>query len=96
MSIEMADEVLISFHDATRAFPGRAIRKGTLYRWWRKGVRGVRLETILVGGQRYTSREAIERFLLAQNAPAQNAGRSAAQRTRQSLAARNQLEQLGL
>jgi hypothetical protein len=27
-----------------------------------KGVRGVRLETVMMGGRRYTSAEAVERF----------------------------------
>lgn len=35
----------------------------TLWRWTRHGVRGVRLETMLVGGLLFTSREAIQRFL---------------------------------
>lgn len=35
----------------------------TLIRWWQRGVRGVRLETILVGGRRYTSIEAVQRFI---------------------------------
>jgi len=35
----------------------------TLWRWYRRGVRGVRLETVVVGGRRFTSRAAIERFI---------------------------------
>ena len=34
----------------------------TIWRWSLKGLRGVRLETIKVGGRRYTTLEAIDRF----------------------------------
>jgi hypothetical protein len=34
----------------------------TSYRWALKGLRGVKLETVMLGGRRYTSREAVTRF----------------------------------
>jgi len=34
----------------------------TLFRWCSRGVRGVRLESIQIGGRRCTSREALARF----------------------------------
>jgi len=34
----------------------------TLYRWALKGFRGVRLETIRIGGTLCTSKEALQRF----------------------------------
>jgi len=42
----------------------RLVRKdlSTLYRWTRRGFRGVVLETIQVGGTRNTTREALQRF----------------------------------
>jgi hypothetical protein len=46
---------------APRDLPGRP-HISTLVRWWRRGVRGVKLETILIGGRRYTSLEALTRF----------------------------------
>jgi hypothetical protein len=36
--------------------------EGTLSRWCRVGVRGIRLESVLCGVRRCTSREAIGRF----------------------------------
>jgi len=44
----------------------------TVWRWAMKGVRGVQLESRLIGGRRYTSREAVDRFLarLSQPGPA--------------------------
>jgi hypothetical protein len=34
----------------------------TVYRWSTTGVRGVVLETLQIGGTRFTSREALQRF----------------------------------
>lgn len=31
----------------------------TAWRWYRKGILGVRLETVVVGGRRYTSKAAL-------------------------------------
>lgn len=35
----------------------------TVWRWARKGVRGVKLETEQIGGRLVTTAEAVERFL---------------------------------
>jgi hypothetical protein len=40
----------------------------TVWRWCTKGTRGVKLESWVRGGQRVTTPEAVERFLLALNA----------------------------
>ena len=42
---------------------GKAPHPETVARWARKGCRGVRLETVLVGGRRYSSAEAVDRFI---------------------------------
>jgi hypothetical protein len=41
---------------------GRGIDACTLWRWATRGVRGVKLETLLIGGIRYTSAESLQRF----------------------------------
>lgn len=41
---------------------GRRLATSTFYRWAKYGVRGVRLETRFLGGTRYTSTEALQRF----------------------------------
>jgi hypothetical protein len=43
----------------------RSIHPGTLRRWIHKGVRGVRLEAVRLGGRWMTSYEAVERFMAA-------------------------------
>ncbi len=35
----------------------------TIWRWYKKGVRGVRLETFVVGNRRFTTEEAFGRFV---------------------------------
>jgi hypothetical protein len=51
---------------AVKLLPGQP-HVATLWRWRTVGCRGHKLETILFGGRRYTSREAIARFLVAIN-----------------------------
>jgi hypothetical protein len=99
MPIDCEAETLITFSDARTAFPGdKRLSLATLHRWRLNGVRGVQLETALVGGLRYTSLEAIARFIAAQNAadaPATPAI-TPAQRRRQSEAARLALQEAGI
>jgi hypothetical protein len=54
-----------------------------VYRWHRDGIRGVHLETVLIGGSICTSREALQRFLRDTNAAAAREadGRRSAPRT---------------
>jgi hypothetical protein len=59
--IDLRAEELLSFGDATKALPGRP-HISSIYRWASRGVRGAKLESVLVGGRRYTSVEAVERF----------------------------------
>jgi hypothetical protein len=65
----MLNEQLLSLSEAARSQPVRR-NVSTLWRWVQRGVRGVRLQTILVGGRRYTSREALERFSMEVTAAA--------------------------
>ena len=98
MSIDTEIETLIQFARARSAFPcDRRVSLATLHRWRSNGVRGVRLETCLIGGLRYTSKEAICRFISAQNADEQPVAAIApAQRQRQSEAARLALQEAGI
>lgn len=44
---------------------GKKVARSTIYRWSTAGVRGVRLETVTIAGQRYTTERAIDDFLNA-------------------------------
>jgi hypothetical protein len=57
-------ETSITLAQASHRLPTRPALS-TLWRWRTKGVRGVKLETALVGGRRVTSIEALERFVAA-------------------------------
>jgi len=52
--------------------PGKRLSPNTLFRWALKGCRGVKLDTILLGSVRFTTREAIERFSVALSAGSGN------------------------
>lgn len=64
--IDTASEILVPLRDVPRCLPprpnGKRLHVSAVYRWTLRGVKGVRLETIRVGGTTYTSREAIQRF----------------------------------
>jgi hypothetical protein len=66
--IDILRERVFPLTDAPRheELPQRRFKKrphaATLYRWAKKGLRGVRLETIRVGGTLCTSTAALQRF----------------------------------
>ena len=60
--IDTESESLISINEAPSHIPTRP-HVATVWRWIQRGVRGVKLETALIGGKRYTSQEAIQRFI---------------------------------
>ena len=66
MAIEIGGEAPLPLRQAARLLPNRRAGKpthvATLYRWAQRGLRGVRLETLQVGGTLCTSREALQRF----------------------------------
>ena len=93
--IDASTESLIPFQQAGRHIPGNP-SVCTLHRWRLKGVRGAKLETLLVGGIRFTSKEAIERFIAAQNACELPPAITPQQRARQSATARRVLEDMGI
>jgi hypothetical protein len=64
--IDIATEKLITLSEAAGYIPprrkGRRTHTGTIYRWAARGLRGVRLETIRVGGSLCTSPEKLQLF----------------------------------
>lgn len=66
MVIDLVRENVMPLREAAKRLPrrrgGRKVATATLYRWAQSGVRGVRLETIQVGGTLCTSAEALQRF----------------------------------
>jgi hypothetical protein len=66
MAIDIHSEKVVTFAEAARLLPrrraGRKPHISTLYRWSSRGLRGVTLEIIQIGGTACTSREALQRF----------------------------------
>ncbi len=83
--IDTQTESLISINEAPAHIPTRP-HIATCWRWIQRGVRGVKLETVLIGGKRFTSVEAITRFIEATTAagsgqPVKSSTRSRARQT---------------
>ncbi len=61
----LLSEQIVTFSEAAKALPklnGKRPHPSTLWRWARKGCRGVKLEVRRLGGRFVTSMEALERF----------------------------------
>ena len=88
--IDPATETLVPWQQVAKHVPGQP-HVSTLHRWRLRGVRGKKLETLLVGGKRFTSQQAISRVITALNAdvaPSATPTFTAEQRSRMSVAAR--------
>jgi hypothetical protein len=68
--IDLMNERLLPLGELSRAVPSRPVRS-TVRRWAGEGIDGVVLETVRLGGRRYTSHEALARFLHRLNAGTQ-------------------------
>ena len=103
MTINVETETVITLGEGCREFPPNGISTATMARLIQKGIKVkplnsvVKLETIVICGRRYTSREAISRLIAAQNPEsAPTPVITANQRQRQSEAARVELERMGV
>ena len=63
-TINIDVEQLLTAKQACEVFP-TPVSMPTVWRWMLKGTRGVVLESIRIGGRRYTSVEACSRFIEA-------------------------------
>lgn len=66
--INIGTDELLTLNAAAKRLPkgrtGKPVHVATLHRWASAGgLSGIRLETVKVGGVRYTSAEALERFV---------------------------------
>lgn len=101
MAIDLSTEAVVTLTEAPQHLPRR--RKGkrpavsTMFRWAQRGVRGVRLETIQVGGTKCTSLEALQRFCdRLSNPDSPQPHRTVARRRRAAEAAERELERQGV
>lgn len=97
--IDIEGERLISLAEAARSLPGGAVHVATVHRWRLRGIRGIRLPSVLVGGIRYTSREALVWWFAAVTAVADGTvptSRTSSQRERAIAAAERELADAGI
>ena len=87
--IDLQNEIPIRFSEIPawcESTLGTRINRSTCHRWRTRGARGVKLETVLVGGARYTTVEAIERFFASATLVADGDVRDSADNTAPSAA----------
>lgn len=101
MSISIDAERLVTFAQAAKCLPDdRRPSYTTWWRWSSRGCGGVRLETIVRGGRRLTSVEAVQRFFDALTARSDDRGdkpiRTPSQRERDNAAAESVLSDAGI
>jgi len=58
----LTEETLVTLEAAAEDFGGISIPLNTVLKYAYRGVKGVKLETVLIN-RRYTSKEAIQRFI---------------------------------
>jgi len=96
--IDTQSEELLSLAKLAREVPsrsGRGVQVSTIWRWCIKGCKGVRLESVVCGSIRFSSREALHRFFAATTAAADSitapVTRTSKQRERAIAAAEREL-----
>src|SRR5689334_23194438 len=63
--IDSTTEELLSLAEASKTVPGKnghGVNPSTVWRWALRGVGGVRLEVLRLGGRTCTSKQALQRF----------------------------------
>jgi len=77
----------------------QGVNPSTVWRWIQRGIRGAKLETISVGGRRYTTQQAFARFVEATTAAANGErpkARTSRQRTAAIASAERELDKAGI
>ena len=73
MAIDIKAETLIPLSKVGEWYANHAgyhPNRSTVHRWRTRGARGVRLETVLIGGKRFTSESKLQAFNAATTAAA--------------------------
>lgn len=60
----LLDEERVSLTKVAQEFD---VHVCTMWRWVRRGIKGICLESFTIGGKRFTTREAVARFILRTN-----------------------------
>jgi hypothetical protein len=95
MAIDVATERLLTLSQAAAMLPGRP-SLCALWRWRTRGVRGRKLETVVIGGRPYTSVEALGRFARHEGGSDAQQIRTPKRRQRDIEAAERELTEAGV
>ena len=60
--IDIVNEQMLPFSKIPAWCDSTLVNRSTVHRWRLRGARGVKLETVRVGGRRFSSQEALLRF----------------------------------
>lgn len=63
-SLDLAGE-LLSFADAAKIVPPNGVNPMTIFRWARHGLRGRKLQSMIIAGKGVTTKESLFEFLTA-------------------------------
>ena len=100
MSIDPLSDELLTLPQAAALFPrrraGSKVSTSTLWRWYSRGSRGVRLEVVRIGGQVLTTRDAIRDFIVARSLAGGAPVPQAPAPSTRSKRAMRELEQMGM
>ena len=100
MPIDPLSDSLLTLPEAAALFPrrraGSKVSTSTLWRWYTRGSRGVRLEVARVGGHVYTTTDAIRDFITARSATGGAAVPQAPAPSTRSRRAMKELERMGM
>lgn len=97
--LSLTTETPATLHQIAAMFPGHGdkeqISYHTVYTWATTGVRGVVLETIMLGGKRLTTYQALDRFVQATNQKSKKDSTSTIRqaKSKRFLAAKKRLKQ---
>lgn len=94
LSNELSPETRISLSALAKT---QGIHTATVWRWCTKGVKGITLESVAIGGRRFTTSQAFQRFVQATNSasPAAQIPATPHQRQQAIKAAEKALAQAG-
>ena len=87
--VDLTSEEIVTLREVVRILPrqpnGKALHISTLYRWCSRGLRGVQLESLRLGGRVVTSIEALQRFAERCSTAESTAGSSTTQRRKREI-----------
>ncbi len=98
ITIDLDAEEVVTLSAAANLpiFP-KKLHLATIYRWIQRGIKGVRLESVKIGGTHCTSVEAVRRFIERTNEPDSAAvGHTSARREAEIAAAEAATEAAGV